>query len=49
MGGDIVEKDRIYYQNKIVEILEDAENNINNLSFDILLERIQEVLNDYKN
>lgn len=39
---------RFYYQEKLIEILEDAENDLNNKDFDVLLKRLQEVLNDYE-
>ncbi len=39
--------DRIDYQNKIVEILDDALNELNSNDFDILIQRVKETIEDY--
>lgn len=39
--------DRIDYQNKISEILDNALNNLDTEDFDILISRLKEIIEDY--
>ena len=43
-----MKKSRYYYQERIIEMLEEAENDLNTKDFDTLLKRLQEVLDDYE-
>ena len=39
---------RIYFQEKLVNMLEEAENNLSNEQFELLLDRLSDILKDYK-
>ncbi len=42
-----IKMDRIDYQNKISEILDNALNNLDTEDFDILISRLKEIIEDY--